>query len=124
MDDAGTPADLRAAAQQAVARALELREQTSALLIAARSVIDGTTAALDLTGRPASRLRKEVAQLQAAMASRATIEQAKGIIMGATGCTPDEAFELLKRQSQHENRKLREVAEELVEAKVRRPGSP
>jgi GAF domain-containing protein len=53
-------------------------------------------------------------QLQTAMASRATIEQAKGIIMGAVGCGPDTAFERLVQQSQHENRKLREIAEELV----------
>ena len=57
--------------------------------------------------------------LEAAMAHRAEIEQAKGIIIGSTGCTPDEAFELLVRQSQHENRKLREIAIELVESKIR-----
>jgi AmiR/NasT family two-component response regulator len=54
------------------------------------------------------------------MDSRAAIEQAKGIIMATTGCGPDEAFQLLVRQSQHENRKLRELAEELV-TRQRRP---
>jgi GAF domain-containing protein len=57
--------------------------------------------------------------LEAAMAHRAEIEQAKGILVGTTGCTPDQAFELLVRQSQHENRKLREVALELVQSKIR-----
>ena len=33
-----------------------------------------------------------------------------GIIIGSKGCSADEAFELLTRQSQHENRKLRDVA--------------
>jgi GAF domain-containing protein len=49
-----------------------------------------------------------------AMKSRATIEQAKGILMGAQRCTADEAFQLLVRASQRENRKLREVAEQIV----------
>ncbi len=49
-----------------------------------------------------------------AMKSRATIEQAKGILMGAQSCSADEAFEILVRASQRENRKLREVAEDLV----------
>lgn len=53
------------------------------------------------------------------MASRATIEQAKGILIGATGCTPDDAFDLLRQQSQAENRKLRDVAQEIVERQKR-----
>jgi len=53
-------------------------------------------------------------QLTEALASRATIEQAKGILMGAQRIGPDEAFQLLVRASQRENRKLREIAEELV----------
>lgn len=53
-------------------------------------------------------------QLRTAMASRATIEQAKGIIMGTVGCGPDTAFARLVQQSQHENRKLREIASDLV----------
>jgi GAF domain-containing protein len=53
-------------------------------------------------------------QLQRAMSSRAEIEQAKGILMGQSGVTPEEAFDLLKRASQRENRKLREIAIEIV----------
>jgi len=49
-----------------------------------------------------------------AMQSRAVIEQAKGIIISATGCTGDEAFEQLTRQSQHENVKLRDIAADIV----------
>jgi GAF domain-containing protein len=52
--------------------------------------------------------------LATAMQSRAVIEQAKGILMGAQLCTADEAFQILVRASQRENRKLREIAEELV----------
>ncbi len=52
--------------------------------------------------------------LSEAMKSRATIEQAKGILMGARRCDGDEAFQILVRASQRENRKLREVAEQIV----------
>jgi len=52
--------------------------------------------------------------LTLAMASRAEIEQAKGIVMGAIGVDAEEAFETLKQQSQHENIKLAVVASEVV----------
>ena len=54
-------------------------------------------------------------QMQTAMESRAVIEQAKGIIMGDRRCTSDEAFALLAKISQDTNRKVRDVAEALVE---------
>ena len=60
--------------------------------------------------------------LQEAMRSRAEIEQAKGIIMGATGKDAEEAFDELRRQSQHENMKLRDVAREIVRNARRRGG--
>lgn len=53
-------------------------------------------------------------QLAEAMMSRATIEQAKGILMGAQRVGADEAFQILVRASQRENRKLREIAEQIV----------
>jgi GAF domain-containing protein len=53
-------------------------------------------------------------QMQAAMRSRAVIEQAKGILMGSRHCTADEAFAILTRLSQDTNRKLRDVATALV----------
>ena len=63
--------------------------------------------------------------LATAMKSRATIEQAKGILMGAQRCSADEAFQILVRASQRENRKLREVAEDLVNRVQHRvPPSP
>jgi GAF domain-containing protein len=57
--------------------------------------------------------------LQAAMVSRAVIEQAKGIIMGRRRCSAEEAFAVLIRISQDSNRKLRDVAAALV-AKAQR----
>jgi GAF domain-containing protein len=55
-----------------------------------------------------------VTQLNQAMASRSTIDLARGILIATTGCDADEAFNLLKQQSQHENIKLRDVAAEIV----------
>lgn len=54
-------------------------------------------------------------QMAEAMSSRAVIEQAKGIIMAQRGVTAQEAFEILSRASQAANRKLRDIAESLVE---------
>lgn len=55
-------------------------------------------------------------QLQTAMQSRAVIEQAKGVLMGQRRCTAEEAFDILVNLSQHSNRKLRDVAQALVDS--------
>jgi GAF domain-containing protein len=52
--------------------------------------------------------------LEQAMASRATIEQAKGIIIGSMRCSAETAMQLLIRQSQAQNVKLRDIAAEIV----------
>jgi GAF domain-containing protein len=52
--------------------------------------------------------------MQAAMLSRAVIEQAKGIIMAQRRCTAEQAFAILSKISQDSNRKLRDVAALLV----------
>lgn len=59
--------------------------------------------------------RRLAGQLQEALASRATIEQAKGILMAQRGVSPESAFDLLVELSQHTNRKLRDVARGIVE---------
>ena len=56
-----------------------------------------------------------------AMLSRSAIDQAIGIMMADGGRTPDEAFHLLVRASQRENRKLRDVAVEIVSRVAGRP---
>jgi GAF domain-containing protein len=60
--------------------------------------------------------------LQLALESRATIEQAKGILIAQSGVDPDEAFQLLVRASQRTNKKLREVAAELVQKAIKPKG--
>ena len=55
-----------------------------------------------------------VTQLNEALVSRSVIDQARDILIARTGCTADEAFATLKERSQHENRKLREIAAAIV----------
>ena len=74
-----------------------------------------TSAALELLRRDAQQ-RMLGEQLQEALASRAVIDQAMGIVMSTRRCAADEAFAFLRRTSQNANRKLREVATDLVAA--------
>jgi len=52
--------------------------------------------------------------LQIALASRAVIDQAKGILVERHKLTPDQAFQLLAGASMSTNRKLRDIADHLV----------
>ncbi|MCU1457767.1 MAG: antitermination regulator [Actinomycetia bacterium] len=55
-------------------------------------------------------------QLEEALQTRDVIGQAKGILMVRDGCDADEAFRRLRVISQRANRKLREIAVEVVES--------
>jgi GAF domain-containing protein len=55
------------------------------------------------------------ANLQAALATREVIGQAQGILIERERITADQAFDILRRASQHLNLKLREVAQTLVD---------
>jgi GAF domain-containing protein len=65
-------------------------------------------------------------QYQHGADNRDIIGQAKGIIMASTRCSADAAFGLLVRQSQHENRKLVDIASELADraGRKRTPDQP
>ncbi|MET0765342.1 MAG: GAF and ANTAR domain-containing protein [Blastococcus sp.] len=62
--------------------------------------------------------RQQASNLQAALESRASIDQAKGILMERYKLTADQAFQLLARTSMHVNTKLRHLADELVHTGV------
>jgi GAF domain-containing protein len=53
-------------------------------------------------------------RLGRALQSRATIDQAKGILMAEQHCDADQAFELLVGASQRQNCKLRDIADRIV----------
>src|SRR5438874_1328792 len=58
----------------------------------------------------------EYHNLQGAFGRRALIEQAKGILMARHSTTADRAFQMLRDHSQHNGRKLADVAAAIVES--------
>ncbi|SSC25975.1 GAF-ANTAR transcription anti-termination regulator, partial [Klenkia terrae] len=81
----------------------------------------GQTAAVIANMHDLETARTEIANLQLALASRAVIEQAKGVLMGIHGYDADQAFQVLSTRSQHTNTKVREIAAQVL-AHVRRAG--
>ena len=59
--------------------------------------------------------------MEKALSSRTVIDQAIGILMGEQRCDAGTAFELLRTHSQNNNRKLRDVAIDLVTRVSGRP---
>lgn len=64
---------------------------------------------------------EQTRQLRDALDSRAIIDQAMGILMGENGYDQEGAFDDLRTASQSSNRKLKEVAHEVVRAASNRP---
>jgi GAF domain-containing protein len=62
-----------------------------------------------------SRLGEQARNMRLAMDSRAVIEQAKGVLMAQRQVDADVAFEILREASQRYNRKLRDIAEGIVD---------
>ena len=79
-------------------------------------IVDGTPAelqsAIDITLQRFS----EYQSLQGAFGRRAVIEQAKGILMARHAISADAAFDRLRDHSQHNGRKLSDVAAAVVES--------
>jgi uncharacterized tellurite resistance protein B-like protein len=85
-----------------------------------RSLLE-TTAALDreVTGHPVMRARLD--RLALRLGRSPEIEQAKALIADRYGITRGEAFEVLRRMSSRSNRKLRDVAAEVVHGRQAGP---
>jgi predicted phage tail protein len=105
-------------------RIVDRNQRVLSVVSVGRTVLDpeGRTAQvegyyIDLTA--ARRVETEI-DIQDALARKAQagplIDQAKGVIMLAEGCTASEAFERLRRSSQDANRKVVDIARDLVEA--------
>jgi GAF domain-containing protein len=73
------------------------------------------SAALTVVTRQVHQVRLSE-QLRVALATRAVIDQALGILMGHNNCDFDAAFSILRESSQHQNRKLHDVAADIVKA--------
>lgn len=82
----------------------------------AEGLVFATLAGLALAQAKAQQAEElNVENLQRALASREVIGQAQGILMQREKITADQAFQLLRRSSQHLNRKLRTVAQDVVD---------
>jgi GAF domain-containing protein len=64
--------------------------------------------------------RRLANRLQSALELRGVIDRAVGILMSRSGITENEALERLRSLSQHEHRKLAEVARQIVDEAVAR----
>jgi GAF domain-containing protein len=81
-----------------------------------KALVLATLAGLALAGSGGQATAEAKAgNLEAALATRAVIGQAQGILIERERITPDQAFDLLRRSSQHLNVKLRDVAQRLVD---------
>ena len=89
-----------------------------------------TSAAVVLhNARLLDQMQRETQRMQRALTSRATIDQAIGIIMARSGVSADEGFVRLRIMSQRDGKKLHLVAQTVVNeavrrARARRTGSP
>lgn len=93
----------------------------------ARSRHVAASTAQALTAAGADRLHDletEVAQMRTAMASRAVIEQAKGILMLLAGCSDQVAFDVLTHISSTTHRKVRDLAVAITESACGRSPLP
>ena len=61
-----------------------------------------------------SAARRHIEHLRTALITNRGIAMAVGILMARRGLTEDEAFETLRERSQRENRKVRDIADEVV----------
>lgn len=60
-------------------------------------------------------LGEQARNMRLAMEYRAVIEQAKGVLMAQRRVDPEQAFEMLREASQRYNRKLRDIAQGIVD---------
>jgi GAF domain-containing protein len=82
----------------------------------ARGVLLAVLAALALVAAQGHEEdERREANLNAALATREIIGQAQGILIERERVTADQAFDILRRASQHLNQKLRDVAQTLID---------
>jgi GAF domain-containing protein len=89
----------------------------------AESLAANAAGALALAVRQAATVDL-TSQLRAALASRAVIDQAIGVIMAQERCSQAEAFAILRAASQNRNVKLRTVATQIVTSVAGQPPPP
>jgi AmiR/NasT family two-component response regulator len=63
--------------------------------------------------------RRAVRQLRDAAESRAVVDQAKGVLMHALGCSADEALQRMRQVSQARNLKVTDLATRIIDSRGR-----
>lgn len=89
------------------------RSYTGAEILGAGVLADQAAVVLATATRFAA-LAERNSHLEKALDSRATIDQAIGIIMATQHCTAPEALETLRRTSRYRNHKVRDIASTIV----------
>ena len=79
-------------------------------------IVDGDAAELQSAIDITLQRFAEYQSLQGAFGRRALIEQAKGILMARHSLDADRAFDMLRGHSQHNGRKLVDVAQAVVDS--------
>jgi ANTAR domain/GAF domain len=77
------------------------------------------TAELVRTGVELAVRDAEVAQLRRALTTRVWIEQAKGVLVATQGVTPEAAFQQLRARARSSQRRVADLAQEVVQAAQR-----
>ncbi len=113
-------------------RMVDRNERVLSLVSVGRSVLDADGRPVEIEGYyidlTQARRSETEADVQQALNRKAhagpMIDQAKGMIMLAEGRTADDAFERLRTCSQDANRKVADIARELVESVSADPPTP
>ncbi|MEY2474790.1 MAG: hypothetical protein QOG87_105 [Actinomycetota bacterium] len=71
-------------------------------------------ATLEASSNELEECQDELGNLREKLDTLPSIEQAKGILMSREGYSDDEAFDVLRTASMRQNRKLRDIAADLV----------
>ena len=140
-DDSGWPSYTRTALERGVRSSLSLPLTVAGSAVGALNLYSTVPHAFDRERRRAELFAAQVstalalamgraeqaalaADLEHALASRSVIDQAVGVLMAQQGCNADAAFDLLRRHSQNTNRKLREVAADVITRLTGTPPAP
>jgi hypothetical protein len=82
------------------------------------SAIDVLPATEARPGNPAAFLLERTRQLEHALSSRVSIEQAKGLIAERHGLELEQAFDLLRRTARNSGRKIHDVAADVLSGRL------
>jgi len=69
-------------------------------------------------------IKEANATLEEQLATRRVVDRAKGILMDECGMKEAEAFDFIQKTAMRERRKMKDVAQDIIDGRVRPPESP